>query len=117
MYRIFTESVNNFFLINQEGENHDEYRLRIAQPIKGLADINLYTQWKKENSYYFHETNNLVYEINQSSEKIHSFKTLARDLWAYGYDAIKNNSFSTDVINEQLKLIRLLASRKYWVEL
>lgn len=117
MYRIFCESVKNFFIINREGEEKNEFRLRIAQPIKGFADKELYNKWKREDKQKFQEVSNLVYEINENKGKFHSFETFSRDLWGYGYEAIKSNNFPKDIIREQLKLIDLLLSMQYWVEL
>ncbi len=117
MYRIFCESVKNYFIINKEGEQNNEYRFRIALPIKGLADKELYNIWKSENDQKYHEVNNLVYEIKNNICEYHYFKTFSRDLWVYGYETIKNSMFSDEIVIEQLKLINVLLSRKYWVEL
>lgn len=117
MYRIFCQNTKNFFTINQEGELENDYRLKIAQPLKGLADIQLYEKWKAENKEKHDEVNNLVYEINNSKDMFHSFKTFSWELWGYGFEAAMNSKYDKSIVEEQLKLINLLLGTQYWVEL
>lgn len=115
MYRIFCESVKNFFAINKEGEQKNEYRLKIAQPIKALADKSLYFHWKKNEPLKYDEVNNLVYEIDKNKDRLHSFKTFSWDLWGHGYESMPSEEFDEETVREQLKLINLLLSRQYWL--
>lgn len=117
MYRIFCQNVKNFFILNQEGEFKDEFRLRIAQPIKGLANFELYTKWKNDIDEKYDEVNNLVYEISKNTDEFHYFKTFSRELWGYGYESALKEKFSEHIVKEQLKLINLLIGTQYWVEL
>jgi hypothetical protein len=117
MYRIFGQNLKNFFLINSDGDTATEYRIRIAQVLKGLADYNLYRLWEKENPGAFDEVNNLVFEVEKNASRYRAFETFARDLWGYGYDAVSNSRFSREIIEDQLKIIKLCIGTQYWVEI
>jgi hypothetical protein len=113
MYKIFEQNLNNYYKVNECG-NPDEYRLRIAQVLRGLADKNLYDKWKKERPDLYEEVNNLVYEIQQNQSRFHPFEAFSYDLWGLEYNAVRSDKFSKEEIEEQLKLINLLLGTQYW---
>ena len=117
MYRIFGRNLNNFFRLTNDGNPDLEYRLRIAKVLIGLADYALYKSWENENPETYDEINNLIYEIERNADQYHAFKTFASDLWGYGYYAIKDNRFSPEIVEEQLKIINLCLGTQYWVDL
>jgi len=116
MYRIFRQNLNNYFKLNKDGDPENEFRLKIAQVMRGIADKELYEKWAMENNELYEEVNNLVYEIKQNSDHFRSFKTFSWDLWGYDYRAEKSNKFSKEIMEEQLKLINLLLGTQYWIE-
>jgi hypothetical protein len=111
---MFCNNVKNFFKLNNRD---NEYRNIIAQPLKGLADVELYNRWKNYDKEKYDEVNNIVYEINVNSNNYHSFKTFARELKGYYFKAIPNLKFPKEALNEQLKLINILLGVQYWIDL
>ncbi|MFA7573388.1 MAG: hypothetical protein WCY24_06680 [Lutispora sp.] len=116
MYKVFRQNIDNFFFLNRHGSSEKEFRLKIAQVLKGLAYKDIYEQWAVENKEMYEEVNNLVYEIQQNKDRFHSFDAFSWDLWGLDYKAEKNNRFSKDIVGEQLKLINLLLGTQYWIE-
>jgi len=116
MYRIFAQNLNNYFLINKYGDSNKEFRLKIAQVLRGMADKTLYEEWAANDIEKYYEINNLVYEIQNNKKRFHTFESFAWDLWGYGYKAEKSNSFASEVVEEQLKLIDLLLGTQYWFD-
>ncbi|NLN48492.1 MAG: hypothetical protein GX154_05275 [Clostridiales bacterium] len=113
MYRIFCESLDNFFAFNKDAKD-GEYRLKIAQPLKALSDIGLYNEWKVKNTDKHKEVNNLIYEINKNINKYPTFSTFSSDLKGYGYESRFTHGFDREVIEEQLKLIDTILKLQYW---
>jgi hypothetical protein len=104
-------------LLNQECELKNEYRLRIAEPLKGLADIELYNKWKTESPEKYEEVNNLVYQIKHNIHRFPRFDNFSWDLWGYDFIAAESPKFPADVVEEQLKLINILLGTKYWIDI
>ena len=117
MYKIFRQNLKNYFSLNKSEKSKNEFRLKTAEVLKGLADKSLYDKWAIENPKLYEETNNLIYEIEKNIKRFHPFECFSRDLWGLGYKARKNDNFSETVIEEQLKLINLLLGTQYWVEI
>ena len=116
MYRIFEQNLNNYFHLNKDGDSEKEFRLKIAQVLRGIADKELYKKWASENRDLYDEVNNLVYKIKQNTGRYHPFESFSRDLWGYDYIAEKNDRFPKKVVEEQLKLIHLLLGTQYWID-
>lgn len=114
MYNMFCRNLNNYFEANIEGDPDTEFRLRIAQVLKGIADKNLYNDWAIKAKEKYEEVNNLVYEISQNIDRYHGFKIFSHDLWVYDFKAQKSNGFPKEIIEEQLKLVDLLLGHQYW---
>lgn len=112
IYKALSRNLNNFFKINKDlGENN--YRLNIAEVLEGLVDINLYEKWKLEDKKKYEELNNIIFQINNNTDRYYTFDTLAFDLWGYGYEAEQSDDFSLDIIEDQLKLINLCLRGQY----
>lgn len=112
IYKALSRNLNNFFKINKDlGENN--YRLNIAEVLAGLVDINLYEKWKLEDKKKYEELNNIIFQINNNTDRYYTFDTLASDLWGYGYEAEQSDDFSLDIIEDQLKLINLCLRGQY----
>ena len=111
MYMHFGRNIKNYLKLC---EGREDYRARIAQILRGLADVELYKSWEKEDQDKYREVNNLVYHINKNIDKYQTFETFARDLWAYEYVSEEDKSFSMEDVEEQLKLINLCLRGMYW---
>ncbi len=114
MYNMFCRNLNHFFTINTDGDPDIEYRLKIAQVLKGIADKGLYNHWAIQTKEKYEEVNNLVYEISQNTHRYHGFKIFSHDLWVHDFKAEKSDKFSPKIIEEQLKLVDLLLGHQYW---
>lgn len=117
MYKIFKQNLNNFFEINKYGNPESEFRIKIAQVLRGMTDKELYGKWEIENNELYEEVNNLVCEIRRNTDRFRRFDSFSRDLWGYGYKAEKSERFSKEIVEEQLKLINLLLGTQYWVDM
>lgn len=117
MYRIFKQNLNNYFILNKDGDQEKEFRLKIVQVFKGIAYKELYEKWAVENRDMYEEVNNLVYEIRKNSDRFRTFESFSWDLWGYDYKAEKSNKFPEDIVEEQLKLINLLLGTQYWFDI
>ncbi|RKD23567.1 hypothetical protein SAMN02745883_01384 [Caminicella sporogenes DSM 14501] len=113
MYRLYCQNLKNYLDVNKT-ENFDEFRLKIIKPLLILADVEKYKRLKEENALY-KEVNNLVYEINNNKHKYIRFDTFSWELWALDFRSKKDNFFSEEIINEQLKLINLILGTQYWI--
>ena len=117
MYKIFRQNLNNYFSLNKSENTENEFRLKIAEALKGLADKSLYDKWAIENPKLYEETKNLIYEIERNIRRFHPFECFSQDLWGLGYEARKSDKFPNAIVEEQLKLINLLLGTQYWVEI
>lgn len=112
IYKALSRNLNNFFKINKDLDENN-YRLNIAEVLAGLTDISLYKKWKIEDKKKYEELNNIIFQINNNTNRYYTFNTLAYDLWGYGYKAEQSDNFSSDIIEEQLKLINLCLRGQY----
>lgn len=100
--------------LNKIDENFDDYRISIAKPILGIADINMLNFWKLNEPMLYEETTHILYEISMRKNHIHAFKAFSWELWGYGFDVAQLELPLTDRLEEQLKLIELLLGTHYW---
>lgn len=113
MYKNFCRNLKNYLEANKNGSN-EEFRLKIIKPFKILADIELYNKLSNKNLTEIKEVNNLVYEINKEKKTYHQFKQFSWDLWLADFKAIKSEKFDKEIVNEQLKILKLLLGTQYW---
>lgn len=113
MYSHFCRNLENYFRIHADS-NPDEYRLKIAQVLRGIPDIKLYNHWKLYDFDMYEELNNLIFEIGENLD-IHGYETFSRDLYYMDFVAEKSDKYSADreKIEEQLKLVDLLLGHQY----
>jgi len=114
MYKNFCRNLKNYIEINKNSSK-EEFRIKIIEPFKVLADIDLYHEIKGENSPRIQEVNNLVYQINKEKDKYHPFKQFSEDLWLCGFDSEKSEAIDKSKIDEQLKILKLLLGTQYWI--
>jgi hypothetical protein len=115
MYKHFIRNLNNYLELNIGGLSNDEFRMRSVECLKALSDIGTYHAWKECNPEKYKEVCHIIYEIEQNKKRYHSFETFAWELWGYGYDGKKNNEYSKEMVEEQLKMIDLLLGTHYWI--
>jgi len=113
MYRQFCKNYKNFIKLNKAGLEKNEYRLKIAESIKGLADLETYKKWKENNDIRYSEIENIVFEINRRKDVFH-FESFSWELDGYGFEARKSDSADREKVEEQLKLIDILLGTSYW---
>ena len=101
-------------MLNKEGNFQEEFRLRIIKPLVLLASPEQYKSAEKQAPLVM-ETENIIYQIQQKQQFYYSFKAFSWELWGYGFDAVSNELFPYQVVEEQLKLIHLLLSGHYRV--
>jgi hypothetical protein len=115
MYRQFCKNYKNFIKLNKAGLEKNEYRLKIAESIKGLADLETYKKWKENNDIRYSEIENIVFEIKRRKDIFH-FKSFSWELDGYGFEARKSDSADREKVEEQLKLIDILLGTSYWYD-
>jgi hypothetical protein len=114
MYRMFCLSVNNYLEVNDYSIQNQDFRSKITESIKILADIDMYNKLKESKLPIIEEVENLVFQIGQKKDIFPSFNAFSWELEGYGFDKKQSENINEDVIFEQLKLIDLLLSCHYW---
>lgn len=112
-YRRFCNNFRNFININRDGLEKNEYRLKIAESIKGLADLETYKEWKQKNDMRCLEIENIFYEIKKRRDA-YPFKSFSWELEGYGFEAKKSDTVDREKVEEQIKLIDILLGTAYW---
>jgi len=107
MYKQFCKNYKNYVMLNRAGIDKNEYRLKIARSIEGLANVELYKRWKQNNDPRCSEVEGIVYEINKRND-IHSFHAFSWELAGYGFEARRSDTADKEELDEQIKLIELL---------
>jgi len=114
MYKMFCSSFMNYMKMNNYNNNDNSFRNRMTNPIKVLADIDLYREYKNEGYDIIHEVANLVYIITEKQHIYQNFKAFSWELDGYGFEKSYSNKYDLAMINEQCKLIDLLLSCHFW---
>lgn len=115
MYSMLSRNLKNYFKVHTSAGAAESYRLKVAEVLQGLVDVELYNRWKQEGVVEYKIVSNLVYQIKCSIEQYPRFETLAWDLWGMGYDEVACEEFNTEDTVEQLKIINLCLGTAYWV--
>jgi hypothetical protein len=121
MYNQFCKNLKNYIRINSDinPDNSDNnIRLRIAEDIIPLTDIESYKAYKKHNDPLYREIGQFIYALSKYKKKYPSFDKFIWELWAYGFDIIKTEDLYHDKIrymDEKAKLVDLMLSTHYFV--
>ena len=110
MYRIFCESYKNFV----NSFNEDNYRLKMAEPLELITDINKYEQEEKKQSEIYKKLCDL---ISFMEENIDTFPKLKAFLWTLSSRNIKSEKYNIsniEELEEQIKLVNSFLKLAYW---
>ena len=114
MYKQFCKNLRTFIEINEEENN---IRLKIAEQLLPLTDIESYKLYKGKNDIKYIKTSNLIYSLSRYSKTYSSFNRFIWELWAYGFDSIapEQSSENNDIlVDEKAKLVDLLLGTHYF---
>ncbi len=119
MYRLFSESIKNYLLINQ-GEKTE--RLALAKPLLLLTDFALYEKEKEENTALYRNVKRILENMSSFMNQSGVKGTIAWELTCVGYELNPPNSSGNEpeeetdeTLKAQMKLIDLfLYSTVYW---
>lgn len=121
MYRLFSKSIQNYFQRNKEQKSA---RLQIAEPLRLIADIELYKEHEKGQTELFFRAENILRQIQSHEGERGYMGTLAWELEGMGFSCKEqtvrqkiqeNPRLGEDEIKEQMKLVQLFStSTLYW---
>ncbi|BEP29543.1 hypothetical protein [Helicovermis profundi] len=114
MYRQFVKNLENFLLINYKENESLNYRYKLVKSLNVLTDINKYNELQKTNIKKYNEISNIIWSLQENTDKYPSFKMFSWELWGYGFDGKKEETLDKEKVDEQLKIIDLLLGTKYW---
>ena len=116
MYRIFCESYDVYISQYYDVMIQNEYRYKIAEPIKLLKDSNEYRRCQKNNSLEYQRISDLLFYMQEHINEFPKFKAF---LWTLESRGMKGHYFgvvSKEDLREQAKLINTFLSLLYWEE-
>ena len=103
MYRIFCESYKNFIKSFEE----ENYRLKMAEPLELLVDIDEYIKKENKQSEKFKKLCDLIYFMKENVER---FPRLKAFIWTLS----SRNIAKVEDLEEQTKLINSFLKLAYW---
>lgn len=110
MYRIFCESYQNY-LNSFDKENS---RLKIAEPLELLANIERYQEEEKKQSELYRKLCDLIHFMQKNMEKFPKMKAF---LWTLSSRKIKAKEYGIakkEELEEQIKLVNSFLKLAYW---
>ncbi|MGE4282737.1 MAG: hypothetical protein AB7G87_03365 [Clostridia bacterium] len=114
MFRIFCESYDNYISQYKDVMFQNEYRFKIAQPLKLLKNLDEYELAKKDNTLEYKKISDLLFFMQQQVEV---FPKLKAFLWTLESRGIKGHCFGVvlqEDLMEQVKLVNMFLSLLYW---
>ncbi|WHH59245.1 hypothetical protein [Petroclostridium sp. X23] len=114
MFRIFCESYDNYISQYKDVAFQNEYRFKIAQPLKLLKDLDEYEIARKDNTLEYKQISDLLFFMEQQIER---FPKLKAFLWTLESRDIKGHYFGVVYekdLMEQVKLVNMFLSLLYW---
>ena len=111
MYNFFCRNLFKYLKLTRD---KNDYRSQISQVLRGLLDKQIYDNWQYEQPILYAELNNLIFYMQQRQDEYVLFHTLVWDLWALDFNAVQDNRFDMEVVEDQLKLINLCVKGMYW---
>jgi len=86
MYKQFCRNLNYFISIMRSDDNVRNTRIKNAEALLPLLDIEIYRVYKNCGKEEYEIITNLIYDISRYSEEYPSLKKFVWELWAYGFD-------------------------------
>lgn len=116
MYRQFCKNLKYFLYIMGNGNGHKSARVKNAEVLLPLTEIDRYKEYKTDSSEAYVAITNLIYEISQYSVNNPVLKKFVWELWAYGFDIEppKEPSARNYDIGEVVKMADLMLSTHYF---
>lgn len=114
MYKRFSKNMQEFLKLNKPKDGEKNYRYDIVNSMKALSDIDEYIKLKESNYRKYKELSNIIWEMENSIDKYPAFKVLCWEMWGYNLDKEKAEVEDKEKLREQLKILDLLLSTKYW---
>ena len=110
MYRIFCESYKNFIKSFEE----ENYRLKMAEPLELLVDIDEYIKKENKQSEKFKKLCDLIYFMKENVERFPRLKAFIWTLSSRNIKEKKYNIAKVEDLEEQTKLINSFLKLAYW---
>ena len=110
MYRIFCESYENFI----KSFNENNYRLKMAEPLELIVDIDKYRQEENKQSELFKKLCDLIYFMKENVAKFPKLKAFLWTLSSRNINGKKYNIAKVEDLEEQTKLINSFLKLAYW---
>ncbi|MGB3367914.1 MAG: hypothetical protein WBA54_10515 [Acidaminobacteraceae bacterium] len=114
MYKRFVKNMKHFLRLNYPTNGVTNYRYELVKSMDSLTDVNEFLKLKKNEPHKYNEISNVIWEIKRNIYIYPSFKVLSWELWGYNFDGEKHECKDEEKLREQLKMIDLLLSTKYW---
>ena len=110
MYRIFCESYKNFV----ESFKDDSSRLRVAEPLNLIVNIDKYKEEEKKQSELYKRLCDLIYYMENNIEKFPKLKAFIWTLSSRNIEKKKYNVSNISDLEEQTKLVNSILKLAYW---
>lgn len=117
MYNQFCRNLKNFIRINFHGNFDNSLRMKIAEDIIHLTDVEAYKVYKKRNDPLYRKIGEFIYILSKYKNKYPSLNRFIWELWAYGFDIIEPEDLQNHNIkhmDEKAKLVDLMLSTHYF---
>ena len=117
MYNQFCKNLKKYIQINSDIDSVNNIRLKIAEDIIPLTDVESYKAYKKRNDPLYKEIGQFIFALSKYKKKYPSFDKFIWELWAYGFDIIKTEDPYHEKIkhmDEKAKLVDLMISTHYF---
>lgn len=110
MYRVFCESYENY----KKTFSEDCSRLKISEPFELIVNLPLFARERELNSEKYKKLENLIYFLNENTDKYPRVKSLLWMLESRGIVGNKNDASNEEELEEQAKLVNSFMKMAYW---
>ena len=113
MYRIVCKSYKNYiddFLPN----NTDDYRYKVAKPLRLILKLSLYEEEKSKNSVDYQKLRHFIYLLKQDINKYPNTKSFLWSLESRGIYGKNYGVLSKEDFSELAKILNMFLKLSYW---
>ncbi|NMB97648.1 MAG: hypothetical protein GYA02_13735 [Clostridiaceae bacterium] len=117
MYSQFCRNLKNYIRINSHGNPDNSLRVKIAEDIIHLTNVEAYKTYKKRNDPLYKRIGEFIYILSRYKSRYPSLERFIWELWAYGFDIIETQNLRQHNIkhmDEKAKLVDLMLSTHYF---